>query len=77
MSSKQYDRNSLVQGYVDAGYTLTPLNGKIPLRRDWVKTEYNPFLTGEEIEGNYGVVLRHDDLVVDVDPRRFPTDSNK
>lgn len=76
MSSKQYDRNSLVQGYVDAGYTLTPLNGKIPLRRDWVKTEYNPFLTGEEIEGNYGVVLRHDDLVVDVDPRRFPTDSN-
>lgn len=76
MSSKQYDRNSLVQGYVDAGYTLTPLNGKIPLRKDWVKTEYNPFLTGEEIEGNYGVVLRHDDLVVDVDPRRFPTDSN-
>lgn len=73
---QQQDRNDLIQGYVDAGYTLTPLNGKIPLQKDWVKTEYNPFLNGEEIKGNYGVVLRPDDLVVDVDPRRFPKNDN-
>lgn len=76
MNSKTQDRNSLIQGYTDAGYTLTPLNGKIPVRKDWVKTEYNPFLSGEDIQGNYGVVLRPDDLIVDVDPRRFPEGQN-
>ncbi len=73
---RECDRNNLITGYVDAGYTLTPLNGKIPLNKNWVKTEYNPFLSAEDIEENYGVVLRADDLIVDVDPRRFPEGAN-
>ncbi len=71
-----WNRDKLILGYVEAGYTLTPLNGKIPLVKDWVKTEYDPFLTADEIKGNYGVVLREDDLIVDVDPRRFPDGTN-
>lgn len=69
-------RESLIEGYIDAGYTLTPLNGKIPTIKDWVKTEYDPLIQACDFEGNYGVVLRSDDLIVDVDPRRFPKDEN-
>lgn len=69
-------KDSLVSGYVKSGYTLTPLNGKIPVRKDWVKTEYNPALSAKDFGGNYGVVLRSNDVVIDVDPRRFPNDKN-
>jgi len=69
-------KGELVLGYVEAGYTLTPLNGKIPAVKDWVKTEYDPFMTADEIKGNYGIVLRDTDLIVDVDPRRFPVGVN-
>ena len=73
---KQWTKNDIITGYVDAGYTLTPLNGKIPVNKNWVKTEFNPFLDASEIKENYGVVLRADDLIVDVDPRRFPEGAN-
>ena len=70
------DRDSLIYAYVDAGYTLTPLSGKIPLVKDWVKTEYDPLLTPDEIDGNFGVVLKEDDIIIDVDPRNFPKGDN-
>lgn len=66
----------IVESYANSGYTLTALNGKIPKNRSWVKTEYNPFLTSKDFTDNYGVVLRADDLIVDVDPRRFPDGTN-
>ena len=69
-------RESLILGYTDAGYILTPLKGKIPLVKDWGKTEYDPFLSPDEIKGNYGVVLQDDDIIVDVDPRNFPAGEN-
>lgn len=69
-------KNKSIIGYIDAGYTLIPLNGKIPLNKSWVKTEYNPLLTPQDFKGNFGVVLKADDLIVDVDPRRFPKDDN-
>lgn len=69
-------RENLILGYTDAGYILTPLKGKIPLVKDWGKTEYDPFLSPDEIKGNYGVVLQDDDIIVDVDPRNFPAGEN-
>lgn len=65
-----------VAEYVKAGYRLTPLNGKIPKNQNWIKTEYNANLTEDSFIGNYGVVLQKDDLVVDVDVRRFPKGEN-
>lgn len=65
-----------VAEYVNAGYRLTPLNGKAPKNPNWTKTEYNANLTSDDFVGNYGVVLQKDDLVVDVDVRRFPKDEN-
>ncbi len=70
------DKDSLVEGYTKAGYVLTPLNGKIPIKKDWVKTEYNANTKGADFSGNYGVVLQDDDLIVDVDPRHFPEGDN-
>lgn len=74
--SPDSNRDSLLLNYTDAGYTLTPLNGKIPLVKEWVKTEYDPFLSPEDIKGNFGVVLQDDDVIVDVDPRNFPKGEN-
>jgi predicted P-loop ATPase len=55
------------------GYTLIPLNGKIPATREWTKAHKGDF-TPESLEkrgGNYGVALSASDLVIDVDPRHF------
>ena len=38
---------------------------------DWVDMKPDPLLNGADIEGNYGVVLRDDILVVDVDVKKF------
>ena len=70
------NRDSLLLDYTDAGYILTPLNGKIPIVKEWIKTEYDPFLSPEDIKGNFGVVLQDDDVIVDVDPRNFPKGEN-
>ena len=70
------NRDELLLNYTDTGYILTPLRGKVPLIKDWVKTEYDPFLSPDEIKGNYGVVLQDDDIIVDVDPRNFPKGEN-
>lgn len=73
---KQIIFRDYVAEYAKAGYTLTPLDGKIPKIKSWIKTEYNPNLTSEDFTGNYGVVLQKDDLIVDVDVRHFPEGEN-
>lgn len=55
-----------------AGYTLTKLVGKAPTQTNWGHTEYDPLVTASDFPDNYGVVLRSDDFVIDVDPRNFP-----
>lgn len=67
---------NILQQYADAGYTLFPLNGKIPPKGfAWSKAEYNPFPRPSDFpSGNFGVKLAEDDLVIDVDPRNFPKD---
>jgi len=53
------------------GYTLIPLNGKIPAAEGWTKARPNAYPELENRKGNYGVALQADDLVIDVDPRHF------
>lgn len=59
--------------YVEQGFCLFPLIGKVPPKNcHWRETEFNPFACAEDFKnGNFGVVLRADDLVIDVDPRNF------
>lgn len=63
---------SAIRAYIEAGYTLIPLNGKIPSISNWVNTLPSQFTEEQICAGNYGVVLRAGDVVVDVDPRNFP-----
>lgn len=62
-----------IDQYVAAGYSLFPLNGKHPPKglEKWQKTPYDPLLDASELPRNYGVVLKQDDIVVDVDTRNF------
>lgn len=56
-------------------HILVPLNGKIPLAKDWTAMKKTPALSKFKNK-NYGVVLTDDDLVVDVDPRNFKKGDN-
>ena len=59
-----------IRAYAAAGFALIPLRGKLPTIRDWGSTPIGKY--GEkELTGNYGVILRAQDVVIDVDPRRF------
>ena len=63
-----------VQKYLNSGFTLFPLVGKIPPKGfKWGEAVYEPFMT---FKGNYGVKLCDDDLVIDIDPRNFPKGKN-
>lgn len=57
-----------------AGYTLIPLNGKIPLE-GWREVKKGQF-SEANLKGNYGVALTETDLVVDIDPRNFTPGDN-
>lgn len=53
-----------------------PLNGKIPTVKNWTELKFNSTMTAEKFSGNWGIVLQDDDLVIDVDPRKFLKDDN-
>jgi len=57
-----------IEGFKETGIQCTPLNGKVPIYKNWVEKE-TPEYT-EFIGHNYGVVLTHNMLVIDFDPRR-------
>lgn len=62
--------------YAAAGYHLTPLRGKVPVKKGWQKTPYEPLPAPEDFPGNFGVVLQDDDLVIDADPRNYKDGKN-
>ncbi len=64
-------RVAAIRAYGAAGFALIPCDGKIPSVKNWTNTLPGAF-TEKELSGNYGVVVRDIDLVVDVDPRNFP-----
>lgn len=66
------DKLLAVQHYTNAGYTILPLRGKIPLTKNWVKTSYDPFVNPENFEScNIGIRLDYTDLIIDADPRNY------
>ena len=66
-----------IREYTEAGYTLIPLNGKIPAVENWVETAPGKYGEKELAASNYGVALRAGDLVVDIDPRNITEADNK
>lgn len=63
------NKSPVIDFYIEQGYTLFPLNGKVPPKDfHWREAEFNPFF---EAKNNFGVQLSASDLVVDVDPRNF------
>lgn len=44
--------------------------------KKWPDTPYDPLLGIDHFPGNYGVVLKADDLILDVDPRNFKEGDN-
>lgn len=66
----------LVKQYTEAGFTLFPLqttgdDPKAPKDKRWRETPYNPDVEKKDLPGAFGVLLQPDDLVIDVDCRRF------
>jgi predicted P-loop ATPase len=62
-----------IRWYADNGYCLFSLNGKRPTVK-WTTAAYNPFPAPENFPyGNFGIKLAEDDLVIDIDPRNFPS----
>ena len=70
-TSARPTKEQLLIGYNHAGYALTQLNGKKPIRRNWPDTQHTENIDPSNFSGNFGVVLKDDDLVVDIDPRNF------
>lgn len=65
-----------ISEYVQAGFALFPITwisklGKYIPVKGWNETTYDPDLEPNMLGDTFGVVLQHDDLVIDVDPRRF------
>lgn len=63
----QLTQRSVMQNYINFGYGLFAVDGKIPKVKNWQDTkasESQPF-----DRGNYGINLRDEDLIVDIDPR--------
>jgi predicted P-loop ATPase len=60
-----------IRALLSAGYVLIPLRGKIPIDKDWPNTPKGKYDEKNLATTNYGVLLKEDDLVVDVDPRGF------
>jgi predicted P-loop ATPase len=63
---------------VDAGFALIPYMAgtKHTYDHGWQNTPYDPLLTADDLPFNYGVILREDILVIDVDPKNFKDDIN-
>ena len=71
--SAENSKAAAIRAHLEAGWTLIPLRGKIPIHRDWTKTPPGTFKEAELMSPgvNYGVVLGAGDLVLDIDPRNF------
>lgn len=73
------DKLSIIRSLRAAGYLLMPLRGKTPIIQGWTDRAKlaGLNLSDEKMaEGNYGVVLDVDDLVIDIDPRNFKNGEN-
>ncbi len=60
-------KKEIIESYLQAGYALFPVNGKTPVTKNWQKTDHNPYQGIEDFPNNFGVCLKDDDLVIDID----------
>lgn len=60
-------KDECIQQYLQYGYRLFKLNGKLPAHKNWQNTKENPFLSPKDFPKNFGVCLQTDDLVIDID----------
>ena len=65
--------------FLEAGYNLTPLEGKRPIVKNWTKRlltrdQLHKIATNPQKQYNFGAILQDKHLVVDVDPRNFSDD---
>lgn len=66
------DKWQCMTDLIAAGFTLIPLKGESKFPFDgFPDTPYDMELDREKFPANYGVLLRDDVLVIDVDPRNF------
>lgn len=66
-------KETAIQWYLDHGFTLFPLRGKVPLGGfHWREATFDPFFDPQD---NFGVQLSAEDLVIDIDPRNGGTES--
>lgn len=70
-----------INEYIAAGFYLFPCDmEKRPLYKGWQDVPYEPLLTSQDllvVGGCYGIALKSDDLVLDVDPRRYKDGINQ
>lgn len=68
-------RQRAISKFKENGFVLVKLRpkSKRPMEHNWTKLPFRPKFT---TRGNYGVVLQHDQMVIDVDPRNFKGDVN-
>ncbi|MBT5303834.1 MAG: hypothetical protein HOL31_01990 [Candidatus Scalindua sp.] len=60
-------KEEAIEYYLQAGYRIFPVNGKVPAHKGWQNVKENPFLDIKSFTKNYGICLQSDDLVIDVD----------
>jgi len=70
-------KENIISDYINSGATLLALNGKIPVLKEWSKTEYNPNASAVDYPNNYGYLLQEDDLIIDYDPRNDRTEGKQ
>lgn len=71
----------LINDYARANYALfkvinTPEGKKIPAAKGWRNTQPDLLIDAKSLGETYGINLQKDDLVVDVDPRRYKGDNS-
>ena len=78
MTISATSKSAAVFDYTAAGYVLFPLGKdddvKAPAHTGWQSTPYDPLLDTNSVPDMYGVALTEEDLILDVDPRRFKLD---
>jgi|AGTN01.1.fsa_nt_gi RecA-family ATPase len=71
-------KNQAVLDYTAAGKVLFPCTPeKKPQFKGWQQTPFDPNLRADSLPPTFGVLLRPDDFVLDVDPRRYIGDENQ
>lgn len=68
--------DSVIEANVHGWGTFPTQDKKPPKGCSWKTREPSAFVHEDEYRGQYAIVLRPEDLIIDIDPRNFPTGRN-